>query len=104
MNTYYYFKKINKTNGEKLKDYFEKEKTPRLTKLLQHGNFELAEFKLRAEYFLHHNAFQVEVELNIGKHKLVSQEKSHNLLKALDLAIDRQIAQLRKLESIKHNK
>ena len=104
MNTYFYFKKIRKNDGERLKDYFEKEKTPRLIKLLQHGNFELAEFKLRAEYFVRHNAFQVEVELNIGKRKLVSKEKSHNLLKALDLAIDRQIAQLRKLESVRHDK
>jgi len=104
MNTYFYFKKINKADEEKLKDYFTKEKTPRLTKLLQHGNFELAKFKMRAEYFLHHNAFEVEVELNIGKQELVAKEKSHNLLKALDLAIDRQIAQLRKLESIRHNK
>lgn len=104
MNTYFYFKKIRKNDEKRLKDYFEKEKARRLIKLLQHGNFELAEFKLRAEYFVRHNAFQVEVELSIGKRKLMSKEESHNPLKALDLAIDRQIAQLRKLESVMHDK
>lgn len=104
MKINYYFKSINEASQKRLQIYFEDKKIPRIEKLLQHGNLEIALINVRAEYFLKHNAFSVEIELRFGKHRLIGTEKSHDSLKALDLSVDHLIAQLRKLENIIHKK
>ena len=98
------FSRVDKNCKKMLEDYVTKEKLSRLTRLLQHGNFELADLKIRSEYFTKHNAFLVELDLKIAKNHLVAEERSHDITKGFDLAMDRLISQLRKLESLRHDK
>ena len=104
MNIRFYFQKINKKDKEQLKKYFNDKKLVRLTKLLQHGNLELAKFVLNAKYHQRHNIFLVRLGLNIIKNDLTSEEKGHSLIEAFDLAFDDLIIQLRKLESKRRDK
>lgn len=102
MIIHFYFKKVTREDKEKLKNYLTDKKLKRLTRLLQHGNLELCNFFIQVEYFSHHNAFSVKLDLKIIEHKLFSEEKSHNLIKAFDLAFDSLINQLRKIENLTH--
>ena len=104
MNIRFYFQEINKASKEQLEKHFSDKKLNRLTRLLQHGNLELAKFVLNAKYHRHHNIFIVRLGLKITKNDLEAEEKNYNLVKAFDLAFDRLIDQLRKLETIKHDK
>ncbi len=104
MNINFYFHKVNKADRDKLKNYFTEKKLSRLARLLQHGNFELADLRIHTEYFQRHNAFLVKLDLKIAKRGLIAEERSHSITKGFDLAFDRLISQLRKLESLKHDK
>jgi ribosome-associated translation inhibitor RaiA len=64
----------------------------------------IADLKTSIEYFQKHTAFAVKLCLQMGKAKLIGEEKSHDLLKGIDLSVDRLISQLRKIESRKHDK
>ena len=104
MNIRFYFQKISKIDKERLEKDFKDKKIVHLTKLLQHGNLELAKFVLNAKYHQRHNIFLIRLGLKIAKNDLTSEEKSQNLIEAFDLAFDNLIGQLRKLENIKHDK
>ena len=104
MNIRFYFEEIKKADKEQLENYLKDKKLSRLTHLLQHGNLELAKFVVNAKYHRHHNVFLVRLGLKVVKHDLNAEEKSQNLLEAFDLALDDIIIQLRKLESLKHDK
>ena len=98
MTVRFYFENIIKIDKENLQKYFREKKLSRLEKLLQRGSFELAKFVLNAKYHRHHHINIVRLGLNIGKKDFESEEKSNNLIEAVDLAFDRLINQLRKLE------
>ncbi|MFH1841315.1 MAG: HPF/RaiA family ribosome-associated protein [Candidatus Nealsonbacteria bacterium] len=104
MNTRFYFEKIKQDDKKNLERYFQEKKISRLSKLLQHGNLEVANFILNAKYHQHHNIFLVRLRLTFTDKNLRSEDKSQNLLEAFDLAFDHLINQLRKIEDIRHNK
>lgn len=104
MKINYYLKNINEPSQKSIQTYFEDKKMPRISKLLQHGSAETSILNVRSEHFTKHNAFSTEIELRMGKQRLIGTEKSHDMLKSLDLAVDHLIAQLRKLESLIHKK
>ena len=102
MNIRFYFQEINKASQEGLEKYLGGKKLDRLTRLLQHGNLPLAKFVLNAKHHKHHNVFAVRLGLEVARDNFEAEELSQNLIKAFDLAFDRLIDQLRKLESLKH--
>jgi len=104
MRINFYFQKVNKIDHEKLKNYLTEKKLSRLVRLLQHGNLELANLVVRTQYFQRHNAFDIKLNLSFAKKELIGKEKSHDLIRAFDLALDRLISQLRKIESVRHDK
>ena len=104
MNIQYYFQKVSDGDKEQIRKYISEKKLRPLSRLLQHGNLELADLKISVQHFVKHNAFAVKYHLTITKHELIAEEASHDLIKALDVALDRLKNQLRKLENIKHKK
>ncbi len=104
MNISFYFQKVDKSCEEQLKNYLTEEKLSRLTRLLQHGNLELADLRILTEHFRHHNEISVKLTLNIKKRKLVAGKRSRNVIESFDIALDNLISQLRKLESVIHDK
>ncbi|MFA4998611.1 MAG: HPF/RaiA family ribosome-associated protein [Candidatus Paceibacterota bacterium] len=102
MNIRFYFQEINKSGQEELEKHLGGKKLDRLTRLLQHGNLALAKFVLNAKYHKHHNIFAVRLGLEVARKNFEAEELSQNLIEAFDLAFDRLINQLRKLESLKH--
>ena len=103
MNISFYFQKVDKSCEQQLKNYLTEKKMSRLTHLLQHGNLELADLRIHVEYFSHRNNFSVKLTLNNGKKELVAEKKAYNIIESFDLAFDRLIFQLRKLESLRHD-
>lgn len=105
MVTRFYFENIRESDKQLLEKYFQEKKLNRLSKLLLHGNFELAKFAVNAKYHQRHSIFLVRLGLNFAGKDLRSEEKSHSSLpEAFDLALDRIISQLRKSESRLHDK
>ncbi len=102
MNIRFYFQEISKSGQEELEKYLGGKKLGRLTRLLQHGNLALAKFVLNAKYHKHHNIFAVRLGLKVARKNFEAEELSQSLIEAFDLAFDRLINQLRKLESLKH--
>ncbi|MBI2626165.1 MAG: HPF/RaiA family ribosome-associated protein [Candidatus Nealsonbacteria bacterium] len=104
MTTRFYFKNIKESDKQLLEAYFQEKKIARLEKLLLRGNLELAKFAVDAKYHERHSIFIIRLGLNFAGKDLRSEEKSHSsLLEAFDLAFDRIINQLRKVESKKHD-
>ena len=104
MNISFYFQKVDKSCEEQLKNYLTEEKLSLLTRLLQHGNLELADLRILAEHFPHHNEISVKLTLNIKKRELVAEKRSRSVIESFDFALDNLISQLRKLESVMHDK
>ena len=103
MTTRFYFRKIDKDDEKQLKNYLDEKKLSRLAKLLRCSDPAIADFEVRIEYSQRHNIFSINLTFIFAKHKLVSLRKSHNLIEAFDLAFDRLVLQMRKIESIKHD-
>ena len=104
MKIHFTFRKVDEKSREKLEQCFYSSKLNRLTRLLNHADLELAILDIRVEYFIKHNAFLVKAEMNIKKCHLIGEEASHDIMKACDLAVNRLISQVRKVENIKHKK
>ncbi|MFH1401509.1 MAG: HPF/RaiA family ribosome-associated protein [Parcubacteria group bacterium] len=104
MNVNFYFHKVDESCKKQIENYFNKEKLSRVERLLHHGNAESAELKVKVEYFLHHSEFFAKLILNIPRHEVVAEKRSFKLLEALDMALDRLVLQLRKIENIRHKK
>jgi ribosome-associated translation inhibitor RaiA len=104
MKIHTFFKNVDGTTKNCIDAYLNGKKMNRLTSLLRHGNFNVADLKINAEYFIKHNAFSIKFDLRIGKKRLISEEKTHNVKEAFEIAFDKLVNQLRKLESIKHDK
>ena len=103
MKTHFSFQNTDESCRKILEDYVNEEKLQSLTRLLQHGNLDLADLDIRVEYLAHHNNFSAKINLKIGKHIFFSEESSRNLTEAFDLALEKIVSQLRKLESVRHN-
>jgi len=104
MNIIFYFQKVDEGCKKQAKDYFTEEKLGRITKLLRHGNLELAKLKVSVEYFSHHNEFFVELILNISRHEVLAEKRAFSLPQALEVSFDHLVLQLRKIENIRHDK
>mgnify|MGYP001605293142 CR=1 FL=1 len=104
MKLHFYFQKVDPNSKDSLEHYLDQAKVNRLTRLLQHGNLELADLDITVAYMAHHNAFDVKLDLKIAKKVLFAEDKSHDILKAFDLTFDRLINQLRKVENLRHDK
>lgn len=104
MTTRFYFEKIRDTDKQILENYFQEKKLGRLEKLLLHGNAGLAKLVINADYHPRHDTYIVRVGLNFGKKDLNSEIKGNTLLEAFDLAFDKIVSQLRKVESKRHDK
>lgn len=104
MKLHFSFRKTTDDCNTQLESYVTEKKLNRLTSLLGEGNLDLADLNIRMEYLLHHNSFMVKIDLKIARHFLVAEETSHSFKKAFDLALDKIVAQLRKVESIGHHK
>lgn len=102
MTTRFYFENIRESDKGLLEKYFQEKKEKRLSKLLLHGNFELAKFVVNAKYHQRHDTFLVRLGLDFAGKDLRSEEAGHTLVESFDLAFDRIINQLRKFESKKH--
>jgi len=87
-----------------LEEYANEKKLKSLTRLLEKNDLALADLAIRAEYLTHHNAFSVKLNLKIAEHLLLSQEVKHSLTQTFDLALEKLLSQLRKLENKKQIK
>jgi len=104
MRIRFYFQEINKAGQEELEKHLAGKKLDRLTRLLQRGNLALAKFVLNAKYHRHHNIFAVRLGMAIAKNNFESEEVSHNLIEAFDLAFNKLVGQLRRAEKSRHDK
>ncbi|MDD5110690.1 MAG: HPF/RaiA family ribosome-associated protein [Patescibacteria group bacterium] len=70
-------------------------KLGRITKMLVHHPQESIKLRAHVAYFLHHNAFEVDLRLQVpAEEECYSKEVSHQLHKALDVAFDKLEAQV----------
>jgi len=99
MKIRFYFKKTNKDIKKQIRKYLLEKKVTRLIRLISPETSKITKLIIYTEHFIHHNAFLVKFNFKINKKELIAEEKSHNPLKALDLAFDRLINQIKKLES-----
>lgn len=104
MQTHFSYQNTDKDCGVKLEGYATEEKLQNLTRLLQHGNYDLADLDIRVEYFSHHNSFEIKMNLKIARHILVSEQTGYDLFEVFDLALEKIIEQMRKLESKRHKR
>ncbi|MBU1018850.1 MAG: HPF/RaiA family ribosome-associated protein [Patescibacteria group bacterium] len=88
-------KSLDEAEKQEFDDYLEK-KIPRIEKLLTHFAQDAVLLTAVIEKFEKHSAFKVEFKLEIPSSMLVAGESSHAITKAIDLTIDRLVAQLKK--------
>lgn len=104
MNISFYLKNTDKNNQDVLEKYLTDKKLNRLTRLLKHGNLEIADLRIRIENSPHRKRlFFINLTLNIGKKKLVAKEQGMNILEVFDLAFDCLVFQARKMEALRHD-
>jgi len=96
MNTRYYFQNVNETCKKGVESFFSQKKIGQIEKLLTAEQKNLSQLNVRVEYFEKHNAFVVKTEMSLGKSVFFSQEDSHDVKKALNLAVKRLVSQLKK--------
>ena len=104
MQIHFSYQNVNPADKANLENYVTDKKLQSLIRLLRHGNFDLADLDTRVEYMSHHNNYEVKMDLKIKRHVLVSEVMAFSLTESFDLALEKIIAQLRKLESIRHHK
>lgn len=104
MKTIISFQKVDDVYKKELRDYLTEKKMSRLTRLLQHGNLELAKLRIHIEYLPHHNNMSVKLTLSVKKHDFVAEKNAFNIIEAFDIAFDNLIIQVRKLENKLHKR
>jgi ribosomal subunit interface protein len=104
MKINYSFHDVDAQGKKELEIYVNQEKLQKLTRVLQHGNLEIAELDIRTEYQSHHNSYVMKMELKIPRHILVAEETAYDITAAFDSVIEKIVAQMRKIESIRHHK
>ncbi|MFA6917811.1 MAG: HPF/RaiA family ribosome-associated protein [Candidatus Gracilibacteria bacterium] len=73
-----------------------KQKTPAIQELLTKFSKDAALLKVTIEKFEKHDAYEVELCLVLPTKSMVAREASHKINKAIDLAKDRLVAQIKK--------
>jgi ribosomal subunit interface protein len=89
---------------KELENYVNQEKLQKLIRILRHGNLETAELDIRTEYQAHHNNYVMKIDLKIPRHILFAEEAAYDVMAAFDSAIEKIVAQMRKIEEIRHHK
>ena len=95
MKTVFFFKNMIPDEEERLRDYF-LEKLPKLEKVLSHFPSDGVILQVKGEKFIKHSAFDVELTMKLPSETLTARETSHMITKAVDLAKDRLVMQLKK--------
>ncbi len=96
MNIRYYFQNVNEDCRKGVENFFSQKKISQIEKLLNPQEQYFSQLTVRIEYFEKHNAFGAKVELAFGKKVLFSEEQSHDVKKAMNLAVKRIVNQLKK--------
>jgi len=96
------YKNISPMEQELFDNYFEP-KLKQLETLLGKYPDDTVMLSVKLEKFDKHDAYDVEFVLTLPMHKIKANEASHAITKAVDLAKDRLIAQLKKQKDQKKN-
>jgi ribosomal subunit interface protein len=104
MKINYSFHDVDAQGKKQLENYVNEEKLQKLTRILQHGNLEVAELDIRTEYQTHHKNYIMKIDLKIPRHILVAEETAYDVMAAFDSAIEKIVVQMRKIEEIRHHK
>lgn len=97
MNVEITYHEVTEAGKTGFAEYLE-QKLHRLEKMMVRHQPASAKLHARVTYFRRHNAFDVSLQLSLPEEKdCYSQEVSHHLTKALDVAMDRLESQLTKL-------
>ena len=95
METLFFFKNMLPDEEAQLRDYFST-KMPKLEKMLSHYPGDAIILQVKGEKFDKHSAFEVELTMKMPGNTLAAKEASHMITKAVDLAKDRLVMQLKK--------
>ncbi|MDD5738920.1 MAG: HPF/RaiA family ribosome-associated protein [Candidatus Pacebacteria bacterium] len=96
MNIRYYFQNVNEDCKNGVENFFSEKKIAQIERLLQQNEHQIGQLNIRVEYFEKHNAFSVKAELAFGKKVLFGEEQSHDVKRAVTLAVKRLLTQLKK--------
>lgn len=103
MNIQYTFKGMEQWEEARVKEYAD-QKAGSVEKLLSHVHHDEAHLEIRAERFDKNNAYEIELAMNVLGKVMLGKEASHSIEKAIDLAKDRFIKQLRRHGEVLKNK
>lgn len=95
METTFFFKKMTQAGSDKVQQYVGK-KLPRLSRLTAKYPQDGVVLHVTAQKFERNAAFEVEFVLRILSKKFAAKEDSHTLTKAVDMAFDKLISQIKK--------
>ena len=95
MQTVFFFKNMLPGEQEKLQEYCSV-KLPSLEKMLSHFPPDGVILQVKGEKFRKHSAFEVEFVMKLANRTFSAKEASHMITKAVDLAKDRLVMQLKK--------
>lgn len=98
METIFFFKNMNSSEEEVLRKYFSS-KLLSLKKIISHFPSDGVLLHVKGEKFQKHSAFSVELVIKLPSGTLSATEASHMITKAVDLAKDRLVLQLKKTAS-----
>lgn len=96
------YKNISSVEQELFDNYFES-KLKQLETLMSKYPDDTVMLSVKLEKFDKHDAYDVELVLSLPMHKIKANEASHAIMKAVDLAKDRLIVQLKKQKDQKKN-
>ncbi len=95
METTFFQKNLNKKEESAFVEYVNS-KLPAIEQLLTKFSQDATLLKVSIEKFEKHDAYQVELCLNMPSKSLVATEASHQISKAVDLSKDRLLSQVKK--------
>ena len=95
MEVTFFQKNLNKKEESSFVEYVN-QKLPSIEQLLTKFSQDATLLKVSIEKFDKHDAYQVELCLNMPTKSLVATESSHQISKAVDLSKDRLLAQIKK--------
>lgn len=96
MQTVFFFKNMLSNEESEFRDYLAK-KLPKIEKMIVRcGDSDTVLLHVKCEKFEKHSAFNTELSLTIPGENIIATEASHAITKAIDLAIDRLVMQLKK--------
>lgn len=88
-------KNLVKAEEKYFRDYISK-KLSKIENLLHKFSQDAQLLKITIEKFDKHNAYELELCLNLPMRSIVAKEASHQINKAVDLSLDRLMSQLKK--------